>query len=153
MKSLTAKILSVTVICLIVFSCKKNDGKGKLSLILSSVNATTFNKGDAVSFVFDFNHPSRGKTNDTLLVKRRFLTCPYINVDSFKYIVPEFYAVANIAGTFEFNFGYGAGAYYNGCDNGGLNPKTDSMYYTFTLIDVNSNRSDSIVSPKIILKK
>ena len=111
------------------------------------------NKGEAVSFIFDFNHPNSGKTNDTLLVKRRFLTCPYINIDSFKYVVPEFYAVATVAGTFELNFNYGSGGSYNGCDNGGANAKTDSMYYTFTLIDVDRNRSDSVVSPKIILKK
>lgn len=153
MKSLAAKILGVIAISVIVFGCKKNDNKGKLGLTLSSVNATTFNKGDAVNFIFEFNHPISGNTNDTLLVKRRFLTCPYINVDSFKYIVPAFYVTANVVGTFELNFNYGAGGSFNGCENG-INPsRTDSLYYTFVLIDKDRNRSDSVVSPKIILKK
>ncbi|MFY7965869.1 MAG: hypothetical protein ACOVO1_13300 [Chitinophagaceae bacterium] len=153
MKSLTAKILSVITISIIVFGCKKNVNKGKLGLTLSSVNATTFNKGDAVNFIFEFNHPTSGNTNDTLLVKRRFLSCPYINVDSFKYIVPPFYVTADMIGTFDLNFNYGSGGSFNGCENG-INPsRTDSLYYTFVLIDKDRNRSDSVVSPKIILKK
>jgi hypothetical protein len=153
MKSLSAKILSVIAISVIVFGCKKNDNKGKLGLTLTSVNATTFNKGDAVKFVFQFNHPTSGDTNDTILVKRRFLSCPFINVDSFKYVVPKFYVVANIVGNFELNFNYGSGGSYNGCDKAGANARTDSLYYTFVLIDKENNRSDSVLSPKIILKK
>ena len=153
MKSLTAKILTVISICAIVFGCKKNDSKGKLGLTFKSVNATTFNKGNAVNFVFEFNHPESGNVNDTILIKRRFLTCPFINVDSFKYVVPVFYAVANVVGDYEVNFNYGSGGSFNGCDKGGANAKTDSMYYTFILIDKDKNRSDSVVSPKIILKK
>lgn len=148
-----AKILVAATFCLLVFGCKKNDNKGKLGLAFKSLNATTFNKGDAISFVFEFNHPESGNTNDTLLVKRRFLTCPYINIDSFRYIVPPFYAAANMVGNYEVNFNYGSGGSYNGCDQGGANAKTDSMYYTFILIDKDRNRSDSVVSPKIILKK
>lgn len=153
MKSLTAKILTVIAITTIVFGCKKNDNKGKLGLTFKSVNATTFEKGDAVNFVFEFNHPESGTVNDTILVKRRFLTCPFIHIDSFKYVVPEFYAVANIVGDYEVNFNYGSGGSFNGCDNGGASARTDSMFYTFILIDKNRNRSDSVVSPKIILKK
>ncbi len=153
MKSLSAKILTVAAICLIVFSCKKNDNKGKLGLTLTSVNSTTFNKGDVVNFNFEFNHPESGDARDTLLVKRRFITCPYINVDSFKYIVPPFYVTANVIGNFDLSFNYGAGGSYNGCENGVAPSRTDSLYYTFILIDKDKNRSDSIVSPKIILKK
>ncbi|MBS4042869.1 MAG: hypothetical protein KGZ59_03550 [Chitinophagaceae bacterium] len=152
MKSSFAKILSLIVISAIVFSCTKNDIKDKLGLNFVSVNKTTFNTSEFVNFKFNFNHPTSGTANDTLLVKRRFLSCQYINKDSFKYVVPEFYATANTLGTFEFNFQYGAGGSYNGCTNG-IVSRTDSLYYTFILIDKQNNRSDSVLSPKIILNK
>lgn len=152
MKKLNTKILSVILISFFVFSCTKNDNKGKLGLKFLSVNNTTFNVSNQVNFEFEFNHPTSGKTNDTLLVKRRFISCIYINKDSFKYVVPEFYATANTAGNYTMNFQYGAGGSYNGCTNG-VAVRTDSLYYTFILIDKDNNRSDSVVSPKIILKK
>ncbi len=152
MKSSIAKILTLLVISTFVFSCTKNDIKDRLGLKFKSVNNTIFNTSEFVNFEFEFNHPISGTANDTLLVIRRFLSCPYINRDSFKYNVPEFYATANTLGTFTMNFQYGAGGSYNGCTNG-IASRTDSLYYTFILIDKENNRSDSTVSPKITLKK
>ena len=152
MKISIAKILTLAVISVFVFSCSKNDNKGKLGLKFVGVNNTIFNTSEVINFEFEFNHPSSGKANDTLLVKRRFLSCPYINKDSFKYSVPEFFATANTPGAYIMNFQYGAGGSYNGCTNGVIS-RTDSLYYTFILIDNNNNRSDSVVSPKITLKK
>ncbi len=152
MKVSSAKILTLLVISLFVFACTKNDNKGKLGITFKGVNKTTFNTSDIVNFEFEFNHPTSGIANDTLLVKRRFLSCSFINKDSFKYTVPEFYAAANTLGTFIMNFQYGAGGSYNGCTNG-ITSRTDSLFYTFILIDKQNNRSDSVVSPKIILKK
>jgi len=153
MKNLSAKILTVSAFCLVVFGCKKNDGKGRLSISLKSVSATTFNYGDPVSFVLEFNHPTSGNTKDTLLIKRNFFSCPFTSVDSSKNEVPSFYADADIAGEYQYNFIYGKGAFTGPCSNGGTNPKKDSVFYTFILIDKDNNRSDSVVSPKIILNK
>ena len=152
MKSSIAKILSLVLFSFFVLACSKNDNKGKLGLKFLSVNKTTFNTSEYINFEFEVNHPSSGNTNDTLLVKRRFLSCPYFTKDSFKYSVPEFYASANTPGNYTMNFQYGAGGSYNGCTNG-VSSRTDSLYYTFILIDNTNNRSDSVVSPKIILKK
>lgn len=152
MKISITKILTVFIICVLVFACKKNDNVGKLSLVLKSSNGPVFNNLDYIDFNFEFNHPESGNVNDTLLVKRRFLSCPYINKDSFKHVVPPFYTTANTPGNYNFNFRYGSGGVFNGCTNGTL-VRTDSLFYTFILIDKKGNRSDSIVSSKIILKK
>jgi uncharacterized Tic20 family protein len=58
MKSLTAKILSVTVICLIVFSCKKND-----NAIVDQQPADKINEQFTVNLTILFvsrnrNHPN-----------------------------------------------------------------------------------------------
>lgn len=154
MKNFSAKILTVAVVCLVVLGCKKNDAKGKLNITLKSVNAITFSYGDPVSFILEFNHPVSGTTNDTLLIKRQFSSCPFKSVDSLKTIVPSFYADANVVGEYQYNFVYGKTPFTGACNNDQqTNPKSDSVVYTFVLIDKDSNRSDSVVSPKLFLQK
>ncbi len=154
MKSLSAKILTVAAICLIVFSCKKNDNKGKLGLILKDVNSTTFKNNEVVIFNFEINHPVTETVNDSLFIRRKFITCEYSNSLTAE-LVPQYTSTANIAANYELQFLLGSGGYQNICTPSATNTneRTDSLYYTFWIKDKNGVLSDSVTSPKIILKK
>ena len=153
MKNLSAKILTVSAFCLVVFGCKKNDGKGRLYLSLKSVNKTTFVKLDDIHFEFEFSHPISESINDSLFVRREFFTCPYFNADTPKPIaIPQFTSTADYIGIFDYKYQYGNGIL--GCSTGqnGQN-QTDSAYFYFCLKDKNGVLSDTVRSPKIILNK
>lgn len=152
MKNNVAKILSAFAFMLIVFGCKKNDSKGKLYLNLKDVNGSVFNNQQIVIFNFEFSHPDNEITNDRLLLKRKFVNCTTPqNIDTIE--LPEYTATKDYIGTFELAFKNGSGASYaNPCFQNN-NYKTDSLTYTFWLLDKNNVKSDSVVSPRITLKR
>ena len=151
MKNLFAKVLTASAFCLLVFGCKKNAGSGRLYLSLKSVTSTTFNQGDDIHFIFEFSHPQSETQNDSLLIRREFFTCPYFNADTPKPIaIPEFISTSDLLGTLDYQYQYGNGIL--GCNNGS-NSRTDSAYFYFTIKDKNGNLSETVKSPKIILKK
>jgi hypothetical protein len=153
MKNLFAKILTVSAFCVLVFGCKKSDSKGKLYLSLKSVNGKVFNNLDPVVFIFEFSHPKSEDVSDKLLVKRKFVNCtssPTFDTIS----IPEFTSTADFIGTFEFAFRNGdATKAANPCYQPPSGYKTDSLTYTFWLQDKDGNKTDSVVSPQITLKK
>ncbi len=152
MKNLFAKVLTASAFCLLVFGCKKNAGSGRLYLSLKSVNGKVFNNLDPVVFTFEFSHPKSEDVSDKLLVKRKFVNCT--NSPTFDTInIPEFTSTADVLGSLEFAFRNGdASAAANPClETSGY--KTDSLTYTFWLQDKDGNKSDSVVSPRITLKK
>ncbi len=150
---MSAKILTVIVICLVVLGCKKNDGKGRLYLNLKSVNKTTFIKLDNINFEFEFSHPTSEFVMDTLFIRREFFSCPYFNADTPKPIVmPQFTSTADYIGIFDYKYQYGNGI--QGCYTGKPGENlTDSVYFYFCLKDKNGVLSDTVKSPKIILRK
>ena len=105
-----------------------------------------------VIFNFEFSHPDNEITNDRLLLKRKFVNCTTPqNIDTIE--LPEYTATKDYIGTFELAFKNGSGASYaNPCFQNN-NYKTDSLTYTFWLLDKNNVKSDSVVSPRITLKR
>ncbi len=151
MKNLFAKVLTASAFCVLVFGCKKNAGSGRLYLNLKSVSSTVFNPNDNIHFSFEFSHPNTETVNDTLIIRRQFFTCPYFSADTPKaLIVPEFVSTADALSDLDYQYLYGNGIL--GCSNG-TNSRTDSAYFYFTLKDKNGNLSETVKSPKIILKK
>lgn len=152
MKRIFSYIIIVAVAFLGLNSCKKNDDKGKLNIALVSVNKTTLNNNEVLSFIFEINHPTSELTQDTIYMRRKFFTCPSSSGLS-KIVVPEYTSTANQAIEYDITFKLGTGDYKNICLIGGTTSKTDSLVYTFWLVDKNGNASDSVTSPKIILKR
>ena len=148
-----AKLLSITAAAFIFFilGCEKNQTGPKIHLKLKSVNATEFNLGERVLFKFEFT--PKDNISDTLFVARKFYTCPFITTDTVPYPFPAF--ENKTRGELEYAFTYGSGGVYNdGCYN--VAPfvrRTDSLHYSFWIKDNSGNVSDTIVSPKIILKR
>lgn len=147
---MTAKILVAITCCVLVFGCKKNDNKGKFGLNLIDVNGTTFKNNETIIFNLEINHPNTETINDKLFIRRKFFTCPNSNgLDSIA--VPEYVSTADLVASYEVKFVIGSNSTYaSPCSNGN---RTDSLYYTFWLKDKNGNLTDSVTSPKIILKK
>jgi hypothetical protein len=151
MKNMTAKILIAVTFCVLVFGCKKNDNKGKFGLKLLDVNGTTFNDKGTIIFNFEINHPATETINDKLFIRRKFFTCPNSNsLDSVD--VPEYISTADLPINYELKFEFNgkSGVFSRLCSNGA---KTDSLFFTFWLKDKFGNLTDSVTSPKIILKK
>lgn len=76
MKISVTKILLVATLCSFVFGCKKNDSKGKFNLKLVEVSGTVFKNRDQVSFKFEVNHSNSETVNDSLFMRKKFITCP-----------------------------------------------------------------------------
>lgn len=148
-----AKLLSITAVLffgLLLTACKKDPNGPKIGLKLKSVNGTDFKMGDRLVFKFEFTP----KTNeaDSLFVVRKFFTCAfYPTADTLAFQFPDFpdQGTADL----EYAFVYGSGGFfYDGCYNGVSVRRTDSLNYSFWVKDKNGNVSDTIRSPKIILR-
>lgn len=154
MKFKVAKILFLVFSLSMFLSCSKKDNAGKLYLKLLSVNKTDFENLENVVFSFEFSHPSNETAKNKLLIRRIFVNCTNtFRLDTFD--LPEFQATKDYISNFDFSFrngGGGAGTYTNTCFQNNRFV-TDSMIYTFRLMDKNGNKSDSVVSPRITLRK
>ncbi len=131
--------------------CKKDPAGPKIGFTLKSVNGTSFTLNEAVVFKFDFT-PKTEKA-DTLFVVRRFYTCAFIpKPDTLTLEFPEF--PNNGKAELEYSFVLGQGGFFNDmCYNGSAVRRTDSLNYVFWVKDKEGNISDTVVSPKIILRR
>jgi hypothetical protein len=145
------KILIAVLISLVIYGCSKNDSS-KPSLSLKSVNGTTFNTNDNITFTFNFTVIKGGPVNDTLFIARKFLSCPYISTDTTYFVAPGFTATSNQKANLTYSYVYNSGGAFNGCSDYNGHSRTDSVYFYFWLKDKDGNASDTIQSPKIILE-
>ena len=149
-----AKLITISAaIFFIAFlvSCEKDNAGPKIGFSLKSVNGTDFTLNDNVVFKFEFT--PKTEQADTLFVIRRFYTCSFIpNPDTLKAEFPEF--PNNGKAELEYAFTIGQGGFFNDmCYNGTSVRRTDSLNYVFWVKDKDGNVSDTIVSPKIILRR
>lgn len=150
-----AKILSISaafiIVALVFVSCEKETAGAKIGLTLKSVNGTNFTLNQQVMFKFEFI-PKTEKA-DTLYVVRRFYTCSFIpRPDTLKAEFPEFQNDGKAE--LEYAFVVGQGGFFNDiCFNGTSVRRTDSVNYVFWVKDKAGNVSDTVVSPKIILRR
>lgn len=149
MKAKIATISAVLFFGIIFYACEKDSSGPKIEFKLKSLNATTFNAGETVKFLFEFTAKTTEK--DTMFMARKFYTCSFLSPDTLIQTFPEFDNVSK--GEIEFSFVYGSGGFYNGCVSGTGVTKTDSLNYKFWIKDKDGNVSDTITSPKIILLK
>lgn len=148
------KLLSITAalsFILLFAACEKDPSGPNIGLVLKSVNGTDFTIDNRVEFKFEFT--PKTEQADTLFVVRRFYTCAFIPVpDTLKQEFPEF----ENGGTAELEYAFTVGrdGYFNDiCYNGTSVRRTDSLHYIFWVKDKDGNVSDTVVSPKIILRR
>jgi hypothetical protein len=154
MKFNLAKIFTIALIFSLFTGCTKKDNIGKLYLKFVGVNKTDFANLETVIFSFQFSHPNNEVAQDRLLIRRKFVNCiNTFQLDTFS--LPEFQATKDYLGNFELSFrngGGGAGTFTNPCFQNNTN-RTDSVVYTFRLLDKSGNFSDSVSAPQIILRR
>jgi len=146
-----AKLLTITAafsLLVLISACKKETAGAKIGLKLKSVNGTSFKVGDKLEFTFEFT--PKTVENDTLFIARRFFTCPFITTDTSKFLFPTW--DNNTKGEMVYSYTLGAGGSFNGCVSNTGFVRTDSLNYFFWVKDKNGNVSDTIMSPKIILR-
>ncbi len=149
-----AKLISIsTAIFFIVLmiGCKKESAGPKIGFKLKSVNGTDFTLNDHVVFKFEFT--PKTEQADTLFVVRRFYTCSFIPVpDTLDFEFPEFPNEGKAELEYAFTVGQG-GLFNDICYNGLSVRRTDSLNYVFWVKDKDGNVSDTVISPKIILRR
>jgi hypothetical protein len=138
----------IVAISLIFLGCKKNSPSGP-TLSFKSVNTTTVEDGQLLIFTLSFNHIQSSSLN-TLIIQE-IVPCT-LSAFSDTTSLPVFSAANNQGGEITVSF----------INNAIVNPypiiaaKCDSddiANFQFTLIDKNQHKSDSILSPTIIIKQ
>jgi len=152
---MSTKLITISAaIFFIVFlaGCEKENAGPKIGFKLKSVNGTDFKLNDNVVFKFEFI--PKTEQADTLFVIRRFYTCSFIpKPDTLKAEFPQF--PNNGKAELEYAFTIGQGGFFNDICYNPLNGarRTDSLNYVFWVKDKDGNVSDTVISPKIILRR
>jgi hypothetical protein len=146
-----AKVLIVLILVAFAAACTKNSSAPLAKFTLKRVNDTIFSSGQTINFEFTITHKNGGYISDSLFVARKFFTCPYIKQDTFFISLPAYNGVGNEKSEITYSYQYGSGGLNNGCTNNNR-ILTDSLHFYFWIKDNQGNVSDTIKSPKIILK-
>jgi hypothetical protein len=138
----------IVAISLIFLGCKKNRTSAPI-LRFKSVNTTTVEDGQLLIFTLSFNNIQSSSLN--ALVIQEIVPCPS-SAFSDTTSLPVFSAANNQGGDIVVSFinNLSAGSYpiiAAKCDS------DDIAKFQFTLIDQNKHKSDSILSPTIIIKQ
>jgi hypothetical protein len=153
-----SKILYTILMLSIVFGCSKTGNDSKPTLTYLGVSNKTFATNKQVSFNFEFTNPITETAKDTLIVTRKFFTCPYFTLLHDTVPLPSYENTANITNTFDYSFRYNGGNFYaNGCYDTANDPvtskRTDTIVYSFFIKDKHGNKSNVVVSDKILALK
>jgi uncharacterized repeat protein (TIGR01451 family) len=138
----------IVAIGLIFLGCKKNSNTRPV-LSYKSVNSTTIENGELLIFTLSFKDIAPSQYNN--LVIKEIVPCP-LSAFSDTVALPVFSAPSNQGGDITVSFINNtiAGSYpiiAAKCDS------DDIANFQFTLIDKNQHKSDSILSPTIIIKQ
>ncbi|HTB99342.1 MAG TPA: hypothetical protein VK705_01540 [Ferruginibacter sp.] len=138
----------IVAISLIFLGCKKNK-TSKPSLTFKSVNSTVIQEGELLVFTLSFKN-IQSSPSDTLVVQE-IVPCP-LSQFSQNFGLPVFSAASNQGGDITISFvNHNIVPPYQTisaqCDS------DDIAHFQFTLINANNIKSDSILSPQIIIKQ
>jgi hypothetical protein len=138
----------IVAISLIFLGCKK-DKSSRPVLTFKSVNSTTFNEGDIITFTLSFKD-IKPNILDSLNVKE-IVSCVASRFSQ-NYGLPVFSSASNQGGNITVSFiNHDIVSPYQTiraqCDS------DDICHFQFILIDANNNKSDSVLSPQIIIKQ
>lgn len=145
-----AKLLIISTILLAVIACKKDTYTTKPQLTFKSVNGKSFGPNQAIIFSLEFTD-KEGDIQDSIWVQKvtRVNGCNNFN-DRVK--IPSFTPTNNLKGIFEVGYSTGniSGSNYTvipTCN------KTDTCFFRFWVSDLAKNRSDTVVSTDIIIRR
>jgi hypothetical protein len=146
------KILIVFLIVTILASCKKDQYTTAPQLTFNSVNSTSLQKGNLLTFEIGFTD-KEGDVQDTMWIQRISKICPSDVSRTIPYPIPNFTAVSYLKGVFEVSYAYNlinAGYPVIGTC---VASKNDTSYFRFWIKDLAGHTSDTISSPNITFQK
>ncbi len=145
-------ILYTFIIAAIIFACNKDKFNTKPQLTFKSVNETTILKNKDLRFKLTVTD-KEGDLNDSLFIYKINRNC---NKDTVRFFnkMPIFPTNANLEVAIEANFTYGTQGPYPGIAiSSTCNNRNDSCSFKFIIKDKAGNKSDSVVSPEVVLLK
>lgn len=135
-----------SILLLLTFtSCRKNKYTTIPQLRFKSVNTTNLHRGETLRMILSFTD-AEGDLTDSLFVQKIVKACPGGINGSFKqpYKIPDFPTTKNQQGDIAVIYSYND-----------LNPKcslrNDTAIFKFVLRDKALNKSDTLVSPPIVI--
>jgi hypothetical protein len=131
----------------IATSCSKSNGGSKPTLKIESIN-TTIPVGGTLDVILDFQSKSSNLSQGTLVVIRnrlnqRPLSGGSASPDTLTGPIPQFPNVAK--GQFEYKLDWGNYLHQSDAEN-------DTIVFKFAAIDAAGISSDTIITPKIVVK-
>ncbi len=137
---------------IIAVACNKDKFVTKPTLTFKSINATRFIQGNEILMNVNVTD-KEGDIQDTLFIYKLSRRCQRDTI-TFKIQMPTFPSNKNLEATIQANFTYNLlNARYpflGRSSKCGVN-ENDSCTFKFILKDKAGNRSDSVVSPEIVL--
>jgi hypothetical protein len=140
----------IVAISLIFLGCKKDHTRPELSF--KSVNSTTINDGDLLIFTLSFKD-IKGSATDSLMIYQIIPACQS-GQDTVREALPVFPASSNQQGDITVTFINNA--IVPGYENAIISAKCsmdNTCEFKFVLQDQYGNKSDTVISPTIIIKQ
>jgi hypothetical protein len=145
-------IFATLVIAVFIFACNKDKYNTKPQITFKSVNETTIAKNKDLRFKLSVTD-KEGDLTDSLFIYKISRNC---NKDTVRFFnkMPTFPTNTNLEIPVEVNFTYGLQGNYpaitisSSCGN-----RNDSCSFKFIIKDKAGNKSDSVVSPEIVILK
>jgi hypothetical protein len=137
----------MTITIAMATSCSKSNSGSKPTLKIASIN-TSIPVGGTLDVIMDFDSRSANLSEGTLVVIRnrlnqRPLSGNSSSPDTLTGPIPQFPNVAK--GQFEYKLDWGTYLHQSDEEN-------DTVVFKFAAIDAKGNSSDTITSPKIVVK-
>jgi hypothetical protein len=144
-----AKLLLLSLICISIIACNKDEFTTKPQLTFKSVNTQRLVRGTNITFSLGFTD-KEGDIEDTIYMIKRTRNCTNSNITA-RYKVPEFNAGKNASGDFELTLGYNFGNGIPEIQAPQCPGRNDSSFFLFVLKDKAGNRSDTVSSPEVVI--
>ena len=144
-----AKILILFLIAIITNSCNKGLYTDKPQLFFKSVNTTTLNPNDILSFNIEFTD-AQGDIQDSLWIQKVTKNCSLSNFTQ-GYPIPGFPATKNLKGNFDISLAYGFNLGVPPIREPACAHQNDTCVFKFWAKDLSGHVSDTLTGPTIIM--
>ena len=144
-----AKILILLVLAVIINSCNKDKYQDKPQLTLKTINSTVVSPGNILTFDIEVTD-KQGDIQDTVWWSKTSANCPGNNINSTTIIPSYLPSTHNLKATLEMSF-INHGLSLPNIEPSHCGLKNDTCVFKFWMRDVANNRSDTLISPTIIV--
>jgi len=148
---MTTKIFILSILTIVIVGCKKDTYTTVPQLSLKSVSTTLLRPGNILTFKIEFTD-KEGDIIDTLFIRKTTRNCAASTFTA-RYRVPAFTTTKNTKGEFEVSFDYNLGSGLPSLPGPQCPGRNDSCVFKFVLQDKARNKSDTLVSPEIVMTR